>query len=154
MSQMSQWVRSVRIKVLVETIKFSFISFSEKSRGIQCSFIPWIVVDHEHTTEDDPGKTIYVLKRSNNQLQSCFQLITLIPNAVHHFFQSVLLAVVFVFLHFCHPQFSLVNKYFMNSQNYWFHTRECLYSQKYYSICAKFSTPHLFRIFLWKKITG
>ena len=92
MSQMSQWVRSVRIKVLVETIKFSFISFSEKSRGIQCSFIPWIVVDHEHTTEDDPGKTIYVLKRSNNQLQSCFQLITLIPNVVHHFFQSVLLA--------------------------------------------------------------
>ena len=50
-------------------------------------------MDHEHT-EDDPGQTIYVLKCSFQQsvVHGCFQLITLIPNVVHHFFHSVLLA--------------------------------------------------------------
>ena len=52
-------------------------------------------MDHEHT-EDDPGQTIYVLKRSFQQsvaeLFSVDNLIQLISNVVHHFFQSVLLA--------------------------------------------------------------
>ena len=27
---------------------------TKKTRGIQCSFMIWIAIDHEHT-EDDPG---------------------------------------------------------------------------------------------------
>ena len=49
-------------------------------------------MDHEHT-EDDPGQTIYVLKRSFQQsIAELFSVDNLIPNVVHHFFQSVLLA--------------------------------------------------------------
>ena len=35
-------------------LNLASLGFNEKSRGIRCSFIPWITVDHEHT-EDDPG---------------------------------------------------------------------------------------------------
>ena len=48
-------------------------------------------MDHEHT-EDDPGQTIYVLKRSFRQSAAELFSVTLIPNVVHHFFRSVLLA--------------------------------------------------------------
>ena len=48
-------------------------------------------MDHEHT-EDDPGQTIYALKRPLPQSIAEYFSVDNLPNVVHHFFKSLLLA--------------------------------------------------------------
>ena len=48
-------------------------------------------MDHEHT-EDDPGQTIYALKRPLQQSIAEYFSVDNLPNVVHHFFKSLLLA--------------------------------------------------------------